>query len=101
MLNDPFRFSVMLGQSGAFALEDRIMRRSIAVTVAAGLALAVLMPGASADQAQGPGHRASKHYRHHAPQVRGYVVCRGGYSYSAEDSINTYGDSRSKYGGTS
>jgi hypothetical protein len=23
---------------------------------------------------------------------------RGGYSYSAEDTINTYGDSRSKYG---
>jgi hypothetical protein len=26
---------------------------------------------------------------------------RGGYSYSPEDTINTYGDSRSKYGGAS
>jgi len=34
------------------------------------------------------------------PQVRGYVSRRGGYSYSAADSINTYGDSRSLYGGT-
>lgn len=34
-------------------------------------------------------------------QVKGYVARRGGYSYSQEDTINTYGDSRSKYGGTS
>ena len=33
-------------------------------------------------------------------QVRGYVSRRGGYSYSGADSINTYGDSRSLYGGT-
>lgn len=35
------------------------------------------------------------------PQVRSYVARRGGYSYSPEDVINTYGDSRSKYGGAS
>jgi hypothetical protein len=34
------------------------------------------------------------------PQVRGYVSRRGGYSYYGADSINTYGDSRSLYGGT-
>lgn len=45
--------------------------------------------------------------RHHkrfykaGPQVKGYVLRRGGYSYSYADSINTYGDSRSKYGGAS
>ena len=35
------------------------------------------------------------------PQVKGYVERRGGYSYSYADSINTYGDSRSIYGGAS
>lgn len=34
-------------------------------------------------------------------RVKGYTERRGGYSYSQEDSINTYGDSRSKYGGAS
>jgi hypothetical protein len=33
-------------------------------------------------------------------KVKGYVARRGGYSYSAEDTINTYGDSRSRYGAT-
>lgn len=42
-------------------------------------------------------HPKSSYYRG-GPQVRGYVARRGGYSYSPEDSINTYGDSRSKYG---
>ena len=44
--------------------------------------------------------RASKAYRR-APQVRGYVARRGGYSYATADAINTYGDSRSLYGGAS
>ena len=43
-------------------------------------------------------HRASKSYRR-GPQVRGFVQRRGGYSYGLADSINTYGDSRSVYGG--
>jgi hypothetical protein len=34
-------------------------------------------------------------------KVKGYLARRGGYSYYAEDSINTYGDSRSKYGSAS
>ena len=34
-------------------------------------------------------------------QVRGYRQRRGGYSYSPSDTINTYGDSRSIYGGAS
>ncbi len=44
------------------------------------------------------GHK--KGYRN-GPQVKGYVERRGGYSYSYADSINTYGDSRSIYGGAS
>jgi len=32
-------------------------------------------------------------------QVRGYAQRRGGYSYRAQDTINTYGDSRSLFGG--
>jgi hypothetical protein len=45
-------------------------------------------------------HRASSAYRR-KPQVRGFVARRGGYSFSAADAINTYGDSRSLYGGAS
>ena len=41
-------------------------------------------------------------YRKKKPRtaVKGYVGRRGGYSYYASDSINTYGDARSLYGGT-
>lgn len=35
------------------------------------------------------------------PQVKGYSERRGGYSYSYADSVNTYGNSRTKYGGAS
>jgi hypothetical protein len=35
------------------------------------------------------------------PRVKGYTERRGGYSYNQADSINTYGDSRSKYGNAS
>jgi hypothetical protein len=34
-------------------------------------------------------------------KVKGYTERRGGYSYSQQDSINTYGDSRTKYGSAS
>lgn len=47
----------------------------------------------------GGAHRASRYYRR-KPQVRGYrSPRRGGYSYSAADTINTYGDSRTLFGG--
>lgn len=42
-------------------------------------------------------HPKSGYYRR-KPQVRGYVQRRGGYSYFPQDSINTYGDSRTRYG---
>jgi hypothetical protein len=56
-------------------------------------------PTAQPVEARG-GHRASAYYRG-GPQVLGYIARRGGYSYSAEDTINTYGDSRTLYGGAS
>jgi hypothetical protein len=34
-------------------------------------------------------------------KVKGYTERRGGYSYNQADSINTYGDSRSRFGGAS
>ena len=34
-------------------------------------------------------------------RVKGYTARRGGYSYDQADSINTYGDGRSKFGGAS
>jgi hypothetical protein len=45
-------------------------------------------------------HPASPYYRG-GPLVRGFIARRGGYSYSAADTINTYGDSRTLYGGAS
>lgn len=48
----------------------------------------------------GGAHPTSRHYRSGA-RVKGYRARRGGYSYSYQDSINTYGDSRSNYGGAS
>lgn len=40
-------------------------------------------------------------YNRGGPQVKGYAERRGGYSYSYAESVNTYGDSRSLYGGAS
>jgi hypothetical protein len=40
--------------------------------------------------------RTSRLYRR-KPQVRGFVRRRGGYSYAWTDSINTYGDTQSRY----
>ena len=45
-------------------------------------------------------HPKSSYYRGTAPKVRGYTARRGGYSYKAADTINTYGDSRTRYGST-
>ena len=44
-------------------------------------------------------HPQSKTYRAGKPQVRGFVQRRGGYSYSASDTINTTSDGRSMFGG--
>lgn len=45
-------------------------------------------------------HPQSRAYRG-GPRVKGFVARRGGYSYSAPDTINTYGDARSNYGSAS
>lgn len=46
-------------------------------------------------------HPKSRYYRKRATRVRGYVARRvGGYSYSPEDVINTYGNSRTLFGTT-
>jgi hypothetical protein len=52
----------------------------------------------------GPGlsdHPKSTYYRRGGnSQVRGYTARRGGYSYNYADSLNTYGNPRTQYGGT-
>jgi hypothetical protein len=49
----------------------------------------------------GVDHPASGYYRRRAPQVRGFLTRRGGYSYSSSDVFNTYGDARTRFGSTS
>lgn len=66
------------------------MRLLVAVLALAGASSLVLTAPASAGE---------RNYRAGA-KVKGYVERRGGYSYKQEDTINTYGDSRSKYGST-
>jgi hypothetical protein len=83
---------------------NRITLGSVIAAACAAAALAVPAGGAAAQQkpAQqadaGGAHPKSGYYRR-APQVRGFVLRRGGYSYSATDVINTYGHSRTLYGG--
>jgi hypothetical protein len=64
-------------------------------------AFAVAAPAEAGGRAwaryDGGAHPKSSYYRG-APQVRGYVARRGGYSYTYEDAINTYGDARGRYG---
>lgn len=69
-----------------------MIKALISSIVISGLALFV----GSAAQAGGK----SREYRN-GPQVKGYAERRGGYSYSYADSVNTYGNSRSKFGGAS
>lgn len=68
------------------------MNRVLAAALAAILAFSAAPHVASADSAKG--------YRGGA-QVKGYSERRGGYSYNYADSVNTYGDNRSLYGGAS
>lgn len=78
------------------------MRWFIAVIAAAGLMTAGLSSAEAGSRgaSQGEGAHPSSPYYRQGPQVRGYVARRGGYSYKKGDTINTYGDSRSKYGST-
>jgi len=78
---------------------------TLCVFVAAAALLVVAVPADASDrkplQKQSEAtemkqQRASASYRR-GPQVRGFVQRRGGYSYASQDSINTYGDSQSRY----
>lgn len=68
-----------------------MLRLLTAALLAAGV-MAAHVPSADA----GEGYR--KKYSRSGAKVKGYVARRGGYSYEYSDSINTYGDSRGRYG---
>jgi hypothetical protein len=83
-----------------------IMRRGLGFAVASSLiAAAAFTPDAEAQSRRSSSaveatmQPTSGSDRRSKGQVRGYVQRRGGYSYSAEDVTNTYGDSRTLYGG--
>lgn len=83
------------------------MARTLLMTALAAVATVLLAaPPADAGQRRvvtsdgAAAHPQSRAYRS-GPRVKGYVARRGGYSYSAVDSINTYGDARTKFGGAS
>jgi len=62
--------------------------------------LATALPAAAHHKGVHGKHATVKYYRTPKPRVYGYVVRRGGgYSYVPEDVINTYGNSRTLYGG--
>ncbi|MEL7048485.1 MAG: hypothetical protein AAFO75_05910 [Pseudomonadota bacterium] len=73
------------------------------LTAVFALTMASLTPATAADRSgysQGEGAHPSSNYYRKGPRVKGFVARRGGYSYSKGDTINTYGDSRTKYGST-
>lgn len=80
-----------------------MMRFLLAATIAVSVAALSVAGPAEAGRysrfasSDGGAHPKSSYYRG-KPQVRGYVKRRGGYSYSKEDTINTYGDSRGRFG---
>lgn len=86
-------------------------RTMILAAAAATLSLGLGLTGWGAEsRAQGVGlqHPASAYYRSggrqrvvRGPQVRGFAQRRvGGYSFYKSDTINTYGDARTTYGGS-
>jgi hypothetical protein len=64
----------------------------------AAVLLAAAAGGASAQSAKSEpgaqGNHPRSAYYHRAPQVRGFVQRRGGYSFARGDLYNTYGDNR-------
>ncbi len=73
-----------------------------AAVIAIGTAALISQPAEAGSRAKSEppviagGHKKSSYYR--GTRVKGYVERRGGYSYSKEDTINTYGDGRNRYG---
>jgi hypothetical protein len=88
---------------------SKLVARTLLMGMAGGIAgLAVMSDPADAQrrptttpaaEAEAGGHPSSRYYRR-APQVRSFIQRRGGYSYSYNDVINTYGNSRTVYGST-
>ena len=72
---------------------------AVAAVAMVGLPQSTWAHGVSKKSYSGSGHRSSKYYRGRRSRVKGYARRRGGYSYNAQDSINTYGDSRTINGG--
>lgn len=65
----------------------RWMAALIAAVVGAGVLATDATPGLAADG-----------YSKKSTRVKGYTARRGGYSYDQAESINTYGDSRGRFG---
>jgi hypothetical protein len=83
-----------------------MLRSLLAASALSALALAAAPAVVAQDRKAAPppsagagAHPSSVYYRR-APQVRGFVQRRGGYSYSASDVANTAGDSRVQFGST-
>ena len=72
-----------------------ILVAGIAVAAGADNAAAGERKSGYSDSAE---HPRSSYYR--SPQVRGYTARRGGYSYTYADTIDTYGNPRTQYGGS-
>ncbi|MCL4764866.1 MAG: hypothetical protein KJZ80_01355 [Hyphomicrobiaceae bacterium] len=81
------------------------MKRTVQLGAAFGLAAALLAGPAGAHGVKSrsgvyAAYPAASYYRAGKPKVYGYAVRRGGgYSYVPEDVINTYGNSRTLFGG--
>jgi hypothetical protein len=76
------------------------MMRVLAIVAALVTIPLAAVPAGAQDKTSADGaHRASAYY-HRAPQVRGFVQRRGGYSYSSSDVVNTWGNGRSLFGST-
>ena len=82
------------------------MKRAAVLTVLLAVGMSAVSAEAadrSSSRSPEPGltaHPKSSYYRGTGPQVRGFTARKGGYSFSWSDTINTYGDSRTRYGGT-
>ena len=80
------------------------MQRALLPVCLIGAAFLVATPSVAQEKKPTPAstagagaHPASSYYRR-APQVRGFVQRRGGYSYGRSDVINTYSDNRVQFG---
>lgn len=75
--------------------------RSLAALLTAGFFATTILPGiVPAEAADGYSTRKYSSSKR-ATRVKGYVRRGGGYSYDQFDTINTYGDSRGRYGRSS